>query len=46
MAWCIKTGDDIKRDQKIRYSVQQNLKEDYQLSDLVFTETLTECSDV
>lgn len=46
MIWRIKIGDDIQRDQKIRLSVQRNLKADYQLSDLVFTETLTECSDM
>jgi len=45
MTWFINIGDDIARDQKIKFPFYRSLSEDYGPSDLIFTDSLYECSD-
>ncbi|KAH6842399.1 hypothetical protein B0I37DRAFT_399101 [Chaetomium sp. MPI-CAGE-AT-0009] len=45
MTWFINIGDDILRDQKIKFPFYQSIDEDYSPSDLIFRNTLFECSD-
>jgi hypothetical protein len=45
MTWFINIGDDILRDQKIRFPFYRSIDEDYGPSDLIFKDTLYECAD-
>lgn len=45
MTWYISIGDDISRDQKIRFPFNRSLDVDYSPSDLIFTDQLYECAD-
>lgn len=45
MTWYIGIGDDIKRDQKIRFNFFRTLDENFKSSELIFTERLYECED-
>lgn len=45
MTWFINIGDDIMRDQNIRFSFYRSIDDDYESSDLIFHDTLFECSD-
>ena len=45
MTWYISIGDDITRDQKIRFPFSRDLDGNYTPSDLVFEDVLYECSD-
>ncbi|KAH6884874.1 hypothetical protein B0T10DRAFT_550765 [Thelonectria olida] len=43
MTWYINLGDDLLRDQRIKFSFIRSIDEDYDDTDLVFTEKLYEC---
>jgi len=45
MTWFINIGDDIARDQKIKFPFYRSLDEGYTDNQLVFYDTLHECSD-
>jgi hypothetical protein len=45
MTWFINIGDDIKRDQNIKFSFFRSIDEDHSPQDLVFSNTLYECAD-
>lgn len=45
MTWFINIGDDILRDQKIKFSFFRSIDEDYSPRDLIFKDTLFECAD-
>ncbi len=45
MTWFINMGDDIQRNQDIKFSFYRSIDEDYTPKNLVFTVTLYECSD-
>jgi hypothetical protein len=45
MTWFINIGDDIQRDQKIKFPFVRSIDQDYTPSILVFTETLYQCAD-
>ena len=45
MTWYIGVGEDMHRDQKIRFPFFRNLDKDFSPSDLIFTDNLIECSD-
>ncbi|KAK0620644.1 putative hsp70 protein [Immersiella caudata] len=45
MTWYINIGDDIQRDQKIRFPFYRSIDGDYSSTDLIFTDCLIECSD-
>ena len=45
MTWYIRIGDDLLRDQKIRFSFSRSIREDYDSSDLIFRDELYECED-
>lgn len=45
MTWFINIGDDIARDQSIKFPFYRSIKEDYAPSDLIFTDNLYECED-
>lgn len=45
MDWFIKKGDDIKRDQTMRFHFFRSLDHDYTEGDLIFYCTLWECQD-
>jgi len=45
MTWFINMGDDIRRNQDIKFSFFRSIDEDYTPENLVFTDTLYECAD-
>ncbi len=45
MTWYIGIGDDIKRDQEIRFPFYRTLDENFLPSELIFTDRLYECAD-
>lgn len=45
MTWFINMGEDIQRNQEIKFSFYRSIDEDYTPSDLIFTDTLYECAD-
>ncbi|KAK4183350.1 hypothetical protein QBC35DRAFT_467376 [Podospora australis] len=45
MTWFINIGDDIMRDQKIKFSFYRCIDEKYEPSDLIFHDELYECAD-
>lgn len=45
MTWYINIGDDIQRNQSIRFPFFRIIPEKYTPEDLVFKETLYECAD-
>ncbi|KAF5134081.1 hypothetical protein E5D57_004713 [Metarhizium anisopliae] len=45
MEWFMKKGDDIQRDQKIKFTFYRTLEKGYKKSDLIFRDELEECQD-
>jgi hypothetical protein len=45
MTWYIHIGDDLLRDQTIKFSFYRSIPVDFVPSDLVFKSTLYDCSD-
>ncbi|KAK3343434.1 Hsp70 family protein-like protein [Lasiosphaeria hispida] len=45
MTWFINMGDDILRDQKIKFPFFRSIDENYEPNDLLFTNMLYECAD-
>ncbi len=45
MTWFISKGDDIQRDQDVKFSFFRCINEDYVPDDLIFRDTLYECDD-
>jgi len=45
MTWFINIGDDIRRNQSIRFPFFRIIDEKYKPEDLVFKDTLFECAD-
>ncbi|KAK3291635.1 uncharacterized protein B0H64DRAFT_427150 [Chaetomium fimeti] len=45
MTWFINIGDDVLRDQKIKFSFYRSISENYTPDDLIFQDTLFECAD-
>lgn len=45
MSWYIGIGDDVKREQEIRFPFTRDLNENFQPSELIFTDRLYECED-
>lgn len=45
MTWYINIGDDIQRDQKIKFQFYRDIDEDYSPDDLIFSDRLYQCED-
>ncbi|KEY71213.1 hypothetical protein S7711_02323 [Stachybotrys chartarum IBT 7711] len=45
MTWYINIGDDLQRDQTVKFPFYRTLDHDFSPSDLVFKDTLFECGD-
>ena len=45
MTWFINMGDDIQRNQEIKFSFYRSIDEDYTPNNLIFSDTLYECAD-
>lgn len=45
MTWFINIGDDILRDQKIKFPFFRSIDDNYSPRDLIFKDTLFECAD-
>ena len=45
MTWYIKIGDDLKRDQVIRFPFFRNIPLDYKPEHLLFEDSLIACED-
>lgn len=45
MTWYINIGDDLLRDQRIKFPFIRDLDIDYGASDLIFVCTLYECAE-
>ncbi len=45
MTWFINMGEDIQRNQEIRFSFYRSIDEHYSSNNLIFTDTLHECGD-
>jgi hypothetical protein len=45
MTWYIGVGEDLHRDQKIRFPFYRSVDKNYSPADLIFTDNLIECSD-
>lgn len=45
MTWYINIGDDIQRDQKIKFPFFRDIHENYSPNDLIFHDHLYQCED-
>jgi hypothetical protein len=45
MTWYINIGDDLRRDQTIKFPFYRSIPENYKPSDLIFDDQLYECAD-